>query len=62
MSAAAGLLLALTFLTIVAAGLALAVAAWQPRTLPGPAVTAGAAVAASCFLLAALHGLANLLT
>ncbi|MET7321503.1 hypothetical protein [Streptomyces sp. NPDC005549] len=62
MTAAAGLLLALTFLTIVAAGLALAVAAWQPRALPGPAVAAGAAVAASCFLLAALHGLANLLT
>lgn len=62
MGAAAGLLLALTFFTIVAAGLALAVAAWQSRTLPGPAVTAGAAVAAACFLLAALHGLANLLT
>jgi hypothetical protein len=62
MTAAAGLLLALVFLTIVAAGLALAVAAWQLRALPGPAVTAGAAVATSCFLLAALHGLANLLT
>lgn len=62
MGAAAGLLLALVFLTVVAAGLALAVVAWHPRTIPGPAVTAGAAVAAACFLLAALHGLANLLT
>ncbi|MEU9640926.1 hypothetical protein [Streptomyces sp. NPDC048188] len=62
MTAAAGLLLALLCLTIVATGLALAVAAWQPRTVPGPVVTAGAAVAVACFLLAALHGLANLLT
>ncbi|MFJ3021466.1 hypothetical protein ACIPH4_11010 [Streptomyces tendae] len=62
MGAAAGLLLALIFLTIVAAGLALAVVAWQPRTLPGPVAATGAAVAAACFLLATLHGLANLLT
>lgn len=62
MTAVAGLILALVCLAIVAAGLALAVVAWQPRTIPGPAVTAGAAVAGTCFLLAALHGLANLLT
>ncbi|MGV9282136.1 hypothetical protein [Streptomyces sp. NPDC003730] len=62
MTAAAGLALALLWLTIVATGLALAVAAWQPRTLPGPVITAGAAVAAACFLLAALHGAARLLT
>lgn len=62
MGAAVGLLLALTFLTIVAAGLALAVAAWQPRAIPGPVITAGAAVAVACFLLAVLHGLASLLT
>ncbi|WP_175438089.1 hypothetical protein [Streptomyces sp. SGAir0924] len=62
MTAAAGLFLALIFLTIVAAGLALAVVAWQPRTLPGPVVTVGVAVAGGCFLLAALHALANLLT
>ncbi|MYR45067.1 hypothetical protein [Streptomyces sp. SID5910] len=62
MTAAAGLVLALICLTVVAAGLALAVVAWQPRTLPGPVVAAGATVAAGCFLLAALHGLAHLLT
>ncbi|MEU7399992.1 hypothetical protein [Streptomyces sp. NPDC044948] len=62
MTAAAGLTLALVCLTIVAAGLALAVAAWQPRTIPGPVITAGAAVAAACLLLAALHGAAHLLT
>lgn len=62
MTAAAGLVLALVCLSIVAAGLALAVVAWQPRTVPGPVVALGASVAGGCFLLAALHGLTNLLT
>jgi dienelactone hydrolase len=62
MTAAAGLVLALVCLAIVAAGLALAVAAWQPRTLPGPVAAVGFTVGGGCFLLAATHWLANLLT
>ncbi|MEV7793403.1 hypothetical protein AB0O68_15630 [Streptomyces sp. NPDC087512] len=62
MTAAAGLVLALVFLAIVAAGLGLAAAAWRPGT-PAPVVlAAGAAVGAGVFLLAALHGLAYFLT
>lgn len=65
MTAAAGLLLALTCLAIVGAGLALAVTAWRPRP-DSPAATiavvAGLATGGACFLLAALHWLAHLLT
>ena len=66
MASAAGLLLALVFIAIVAAGLGLAVTAWRPRPGAAPAFTvaftAGFAVGSFCFLLAALHWLAHLLT
>lgn len=66
MAGAAGLFLALVCMAIVGAGLALAVTAWRPR--PGDdvvfavAFAAGLTVACGCFLLAALHWLAHLLT
>lgn len=64
MTGAAGLLLALVCLAIVALGLALAVVSWQPKTrlLPDLPFVAGFTVGAGSFLLAALHWLAHLLT
>ncbi|WP_225825623.1 hypothetical protein [Streptomyces naphthomycinicus] len=66
MTAAAGLLLALVCLAIVAAGLALAVTAVRPRPDGGPAaalaVAAGLTVGGISLLTGALHWLAHLLT
>ena len=65
MTAAAGLLLALASIAIVAAGFALACIAWRPRP-DSPAATiavvAGLATGGGCLLLATLHTLADLLT
>lgn len=63
MTAAAGLLLALVCLAIVALGFALALTAWPTRThATDVAFAAGFTVGAGCFLLAALHWLVHLLT
>lgn len=66
MTAAAGLLLALTCLAIVAAGLGLAITAWQPRTDMSTAttwaLTATITIGGSSLLLTALHWLTRLLT
>lgn len=65
MEAAAGLLLALACIAIVAAGVAFACLAWQPRP-DSPAVTIAVVTALTagggCLLLAGLHALADLLT
>ncbi|MFF9285419.1 hypothetical protein [Streptomyces griseosporeus] len=65
MVAAAGLLLTLVCLAIVALGFALAFTAWRPST-GGPAATvacaAGLAAGAAALLLGSLHWLAHLLT
>lgn len=64
MIAAFGLVLAVVCIAIVATGFALAVVSWQPhvRRVPHPAAIAAFTVGAGCFLLAALHQLALLLT
>jgi len=63
MTAAAGLLLALSCIAIVAIGFGLAVTAWPPaRRIPELAVVAGLTVGAGCLTLAALHWLAHHLT
>ncbi|WP_314411389.1 hypothetical protein [Streptomyces sp. DSM 40484] len=65
MTGAAGLLLALVCLAIVATGVAAACVAWRPRPA-GPAVTfaivGGLAAGGLCLILAAVHTLADLLT
>ncbi|MGW4300405.1 hypothetical protein ACWEHT_11570 [Streptomyces sp. NPDC004646] len=66
MASAAGLLLALVFLAIVAVGLALAIVAWRPEPGSGPAPTilcaAALVTATGAVLLAVLHWIAHLLT
>ncbi|NED73357.1 hypothetical protein G3I51_13590 [Streptomyces sp. SID9944] len=66
MTAAAGLILALVCIAIVAIGFALAVTACRPRPGDGPAAavafTAGLVTGSVCFTLGALHWLAHLLT
>jgi hypothetical protein len=62
MAAAAGLLLALVCLAIVALGVALSITAWQPNRGLDVTFAAGFAVGGGCFVLAALHWLAHLLT
>lgn len=63
MTAAAGLLLALVCMAIVAAGFACACIAWRPR--PDGAFTvglvAGLTVSGACLLLAALHNIRQIL-
>lgn len=62
MTAAAGLILALVCLAIVALGFALSVTAWQPGRRSEAPLAFGFAVGTCCFLLTAMHWLAHLLT
>ena len=62
MLAAAGLLVALTCLAIVALAFALAVTSWRPGAIPSLAATAGFSVGAAAFLITAAHWLAHQLT